>query len=328
MSEPEEIPAGALSLAQRLFPGAGSLSWHPLGSGGISRVWRLVVGDRPAANAVIKETGSVGSDPDFVRREAAAYRDVLPRLGIRTPRLLDSVEHGDVRYLALEDLTTGYGFPAEDHRWTLDEFRCFLPGYAHLHVEGREVGRRPWMLEYGQPTWSPDAVSSQALDLARLGIWGDLPGLSAMARRAFEELASLDGLDTILHLDVHPSNVGLRHAPPCRCALIDWDMTGWGAPEFDLAYLDIQPFGASLGVDRELVLDIYWRERERLGGAVPAAAERNRRQRVADEVFALALVSVAHRSVVQPYAGGSKPARYWNVMRPLLFEKLNGLLTR
>jgi hypothetical protein len=289
-------------------------------------VWRLfTVGEGDSTSAVIKQTGALASDPDFVHREAMAYQEVLPHLSIRVPRLLASIESGDVRYLALEDLVE-YRFPGEQHHWSVDEFKCFMPAYARLHVEGTAFEREPWMLEYGQPRWSPDSVSSQAVELASLGIWGDLPGLPTLARRTLEDVPSLAGLDTVLHLDIHPSNVGLRTATPCRPALIDWDMTGWGAPELDLAYLDLQPFGASHAVGREEVLDLYWKERLRLVGLAPSIAERRRRQRVADRIFALALVSVAHRSVTDPYPPGSKPGKYWSAMRPLLFEKLTALL--
>jgi hypothetical protein len=289
-------------------------------------VWRLSgAGDGDSTSVVIKQTGALASDPDFVHREAMAYQEVLPHLSIRVPRLLESVENGDVHYLALEDLVE-YRFPAEQHQWSLDEFRCFMPTYARLHVEGTAVGRKPWMLEYGQPKWSPDSVSSQAVELASLGIWGDLPGLATLARRTLEDVPSLAGLDTVVHLDIHPSNVGLRIAAPCRSALVDWDMTGWGAPEFDLAYLDLQPYGASRAVGREEVLDLYWKERMHLVGLAPSIAERRRRQRVADRIFALALVSVAHRSATDPYPPGSKPGKYWSAMRPLLFEKLRALL--
>lgn len=326
MSEPQGPSAAAVGLGRSLFPGAGSLRWLRLGSGGISRVWRLsVVGGGDSTSAVIKQTGALASDPDFVHREATAYQEVLPHLSIRVPRLLASIASGDVRYLALEDLVE-YRFPGEQHHWSLDEFKCFMPAYARLHGEGTAFERKPWMLEYGRPGWSPDSVSSQAVELASLGIWGDIPGLTGLARRTLEDVPSLGGLDTVLHLDLHPSNVGLQIATPCRPALIDWDMTGWGAPEFDLAYLDLQPYGALHAVGREEVLDLYWKERMRLGGLIPSIAERRRRQQLADRIFALALVSVAHRSATDPYPPGSKPGRYWSAMRPLLFEKLTALL--
>ncbi len=326
VSEPEGPPTGASGLGKSLFPGAGSLRWVRLGSGGISRVWRLSAsGGADSTSVVIKETGALASDPDFGHREAMAYQEVLPRLSIRVPRLLGSMESGDVRYLALEDLVE-YRFPAQQHLWSVDEFKCFLPSYAQLHVEGIACGRKPWMLEYGQPTWSPDSVSFEAVELARLGIWGDLPGLAALARRTLEDVPSLAGLDTVLHLDIHPSNVGLQIATPCRSALIDWDMTGWGAPELDLAYLDLQPYGASHAVGRDEVLDLYWKERMRLEGPAPSGVERRRRQRVADRIFALSLVAVAHRSATDPYPPGSSPGKYWSAMRPKLFEKLTALL--
>jgi hypothetical protein len=278
--------------------------------------------------AIVKKTRESAPDAGFVDREAATYSEVLPLLSIRVPQLLETVQDGGARYVALEDLSGEYRFPPREHHWSADELGCFLPEYARLHVEGIGLARRPWMLHYQSPSWSSESVVLQAEQLSGSGVWGDLSGLEGLADWALDQLAVLAGMDTVLHLDIHPPNVGLGSREPHRAALIDWDMTGWGAPEFDLAYLDLQPFRSTRAVERDIILDWYWRERLRLNGPVPKAGERQRRQLVADAVFALTLIPVAYRSVVEPYPPGSPPATYWEAMRPVLFRKLQSLLRR
>jgi hypothetical protein len=278
--------------------------------------------------AIVKRTGQSATDAGFVDRETVTYSEVLPLFSIRVPHLLGMLQDGGFCYLGLEDLSGEYRFPSREHHWSAEELQCFLPEYARLHVEGRGLARRPWMLDYQSPSWSPETVVVQAEQLSGSGVWGDLSGLEDLANWALDQLPALSGMDTVLHMDIHPPNVGLGTRAPLRAALIDWDMTGWGAPEFDLAYLDLQPFGSARAVARDVALDWYWREHLRLAGAVPNEGERQRRQLVADAVFALTMIPVAYRSVVDPYPSGSQPGTYWEAMRPVLFRKLQSLLRR
>ena len=51
--------------------------------------------------------------------------------------------------------------------------------------------------------------------------------------------------------------------------LIDWQDVGIGMPEFDLAYLDLQPFESARLIPRSELLDLYWRYRAEIRSEIP-----------------------------------------------------------
>ena len=193
-------------------------------------------------------------------------------------------------------------------------------------IEGARIDRRPWMLRYQSPDWTPESVADDVRELRRFGGWEGLIGVEALAEGALQELDILQGLSSLLHLDCDPSNAGIATNEPCQVALIDWDMAGWGAPELDLAYLYLHPFEAAASVERTRLLEIYWSEWDRLGVPIPDEGERRSRQRVADQVFALALVRIARRSLNGRYPAGGRTDRYWSAMRPVLSRRLAELI--
>jgi fructosamine-3-kinase len=304
-----------------LGPPGAAARWERLQGGDLSRTWR--VSRTGASPAIVKWTRF--SDAGGFSREALAYDEVLGSVGVRTAALLGSGSDGEASCLVLEDLAGEFRFPPNRHRWAPAELQSVVRAYARLHTEGSGIGRRPWMLGYQSPDWTPESVTGDAGELRRRGEWGALSGLERLAGRTLDDLGDLDEMPTLLHLDCDPSNAGIGVADPGEVALIDWDMAGWGDPEFDLAYLHLHPFEAAGSVDRARLLDVYWTERSGIG-PIPDARERRIRQRVADRVFALALVAGARRSLDEPYPPGGRADRYWAAMRPVLYRKLEGLV--
>ncbi len=259
-------------------------------------------------------------------RETHAYSEVLDRIEVRTPRLLGFASDEEANCLVLEDLAGRFHFHDTQHRWTATELECLIRAYARLHIEGAGIDHRPWMLEYQSPDWTPESVVDDIRELRHHGGWGALTGVETVAEGSLEELDVLEGMSSLLHLDCDPSNVGIAVTRPCQVALIDWGMAGWGAPELDLAYLYLLPFGAAASIERTRLLEIYWSEWSRRGVSIADEDERRSRQRVADQVFALALVRVARGSLDGQHLPGGRADRYWSAMRPALFRRLAELI--
>jgi aminoglycoside phosphotransferase (APT) family kinase protein len=325
VTESNRIPRLAVSLAAAALGAQDAIRWWRLRGGDTNRTWRVAAGDSGGRTAIVKWSRLPASDAATSSREALAYAEVLDDLGVRTPALLGSDADGESICIVIEDLSGVFQFPAGDHRWTRAELPAVIRAYAWLHAEGAGVGHRPWMLGYQSPDWTPESVVGDARELHRRGEWGVLGGLGRLADRAQRDLAVLDGMSSVLHLDCDPSNAGFGITDPGEVALIDWEMAGWGAPELDLAYLHLHPFEPAASVARDRLLEFYWSERARWG-PVPSDGDRQSRQRVADRVFGLALVSIARRSLDAPHPPGGRADRYWKAMRPVLFRRLEALV--
>ena len=327
MAERDQPPPLAASLAIATYPKAKSLHWDSLRGGDLSRTWRVTFEGRSAAStAIVKWTATHKAERGYARRETHAYTEVLDRIEVRTPRLLGFSSDEGGSCLILEDLASRFQFNETRHRWAATDLECLVRAYARLHIEGAGIDRRPWMLAYQSPDWTPESVGDDVGELRLHGGWGALTGIEALAEESLEELDVLEGMSSLLHLDPDQSNVGIAATKSCQVALIDWGMAGWGAPELDLALLYSLPFGATASIERTRLLEIYWSERGRLGVSIAAEDERRSRQRVADQVLALALVAVARRSLDEQHLPGGRTERYWSAMRPALFRRLSELI--
>jgi hypothetical protein len=325
----------------KVFSGSSDKGGHaaslpPQDNTGPTNVYRISLrtgtGPPDPAELILKHVSALRSRSDDASspdREVRFYTDLLPRTGI----LLPVVYYAGLDWLArdrlilLEDLKDRYRFPPSTYLWRPAEIERFLKAYAHLHVSGGDLlppeDQRGWMFTYYRPRWSVEEVLRKVNDLHAWGIWPTLPSAEKLIERTLASLKELPGPSpTLLHHDVYPPNVGLPVNPDGHAVIIDWEMGGWGPAEIDLAYLLTQPFGASARIGRQQALDSYWSHRRALEGRLPPAAERRCRQWLAEALFCLAEIGVAHRVARQPFPRGSAPDRYWQAMYGVVFKRL------
>ena len=89
-------------------------------------------------------------------------------------------------------------------------------------------------------------------ELVNLGVWQPLSGIEPLVERtlARQPAFAKEGL-TVLHNDVYPGNIGLPYDLGGDAALVDWEMTGWGMAELDLAFMFMQPYRSARQIDRK-----------------------------------------------------------------------------
>ncbi len=270
------------------------------------------------------------------RREYEFYRQWASRLGDALPHVTYAGPEPDTDYglILLEDVAAGHRFSPADHLWRPDELSQALRAYARLHVRGAALiddDQRPdWLFPryedrvIARAAELPEMVAS----LAEQGKLRPLQSFDTLVEWVVNAIDTYKALPaTLLHNDVAPQNIGLprRGSDASRVVLVDWEMVGSGPAEMDLAYVFMQPFGNTRQVDREVMLDVYWQERQRLEGVVPPVEERRERQRWADALFALWLIPVAWERSQQSFPPGSAPRVYWDSMHAVLDERLQAL---
>lgn len=226
-------------------------------------------------------------------RESRFYRDLLPHLDVRTPRLLGLVREGDDPGLVLEDLS-GRTRPLDQLRdGTVEEARSVAAQLAGLqapfwddadavggahrfynrlddHIEG--------LAERYGISWSRHADSvGSGLDREQREMvlrFGD---------RVLEWAATVTGPRTLVHQDLRLDNLLWGEG---GAWLVDWQTLAWTTPAWDLAFYlgsALEP-EARRGVERELVQrhvdalqargvvgwdrETAWREHRRLSGSV------------------------------------------------------------
>jgi hypothetical protein len=96
-------------------------------------------------------------------------------------------------------------------------------------------------------------------------------------------------------------------------------------PEFDLAYIDLQPFESGRLIPRSELLDLYWCTRAEIDPDIPAPEERRARQLHADVVMALWLTRPASRVAVHPYPEGTYPHMHWSSQYGIVYNRLRAL---
>jgi hypothetical protein len=268
-------------------------------------------------------------DPHGPDREGWFYSRLFPRLEMGRPRwrhiTIDPAT--SCRIIIMEDLAGDYRFPPPTHRWSLDEMRCALRAYARLHergqacLNGADEQAWLWQMALQQRAWQTDEILALADELVRRGVWPQTAGIERLVARTLAEQTCFRARPaTLLHNDVFPPNVGLPRDLTDEAILLDWEMLGWGMAELDLAFMFMQPFRSSEGINRSDALDYYWEQRSALGGSAPAPDERWILQRHADALWALSLVPVAHQACVKPYPDGSAARAYWDAMFGVLHE--------
>ena len=96
-------------------------------------------------------------------------------------------------------------------------------------------------------------------------------------------------------------------------------------PEFDLAYIDLQPFESGRLISRAELLDLYWCYRCEIDSNIPAPEERRARQLHADVVMTLWLTAPASRVALHPYPKGTYPHMHWASQFGIVYNRLKTL---
>lgn len=263
-------------------------------------------------------------------RELRYYQMLHPKLSIAKPEIhfLTTDEATGFHVIVMEDLDPTHRIPTHPYQWRGDEVKSVLRAYAYLHMSPVENLDYPWLAPRHESALDFEKIPEQVATVQRMGIWNDLPGLSDLilfARESCQKYANA-GL-ALLHGDTTPANAPLpKDADSAPATLIDWQDVGVGMPEFDLAYLDLQPFESGRLIPRSELLDLYWCYRSEIDSNIPSLEERRLRQLHADVVMALWLTASASRVALHPYPEGTYPHMHWASQFGIVYNRLKALL--
>jgi aminoglycoside phosphotransferase (APT) family kinase protein len=300
-----------------------------------SRVYRVTLTRRGRGHSARDVVMVKTTDPNGPfsalesERELCFYQTIHPRLCIAKPQIhyLTTDEATGFHIILMEDLTATHRIPAHPYQWTGAELKSVLRAYAYLHTSMVEHLDYPWLAPRHESLLDLEKAPEQVAVVQRVGIWKEIPGLLdliAFARKSCEKYANAKL--SLLHGDTTPANAPLPVALDSQPAtLIDWQDVGAGIPEFDLAYLDLQPFHSARGIPRTELLKIYWQQRAEINPDIPSPEERRARQLHADVVMALGLTASAARVTLKPYPQGTYPHMHWASQYGIVYNRLKEL---
>jgi aminoglycoside phosphotransferase (APT) family kinase protein len=263
-------------------------------------------------------------------RELRYYRILHPELSIAKPEIyiLTTDDATGFHVIVMEDLLPTHRIPTHPYQWKRDELKSVLRAYAYLHTSDVENLDYPWLAPRHESALDFEKIPEQVATVQHAGIWNELPGLSELIAYAQESCQKYANVElALLHGDTTPANAPLPRNPDSTPAtLIDWQDVGVGMPEFDLAYLDLQPFDSGRLVPRPELLDLYWCYRSEIGSDLPSPKERRLRQLHADAVMTLWLTASASRVAIHPYPEGTYPHMHWSSQFGIVYNRLKALI--
>ena len=301
---------------------------------GWSRVYRVTLsqqGHSTRESIVVKTSDPNGPATALeAERELRFYEAIHADLCIPRPKIyfLTTDEATGFHVIIMEDLASNHRIPTHPYQWTRAELKSVLRAYAQLHTSRIESLNYVWLAPRHESQLNFDIIPEQAATVQRAGIWGDLPDLPnliAYARESCQKYA--DERTTLIHGDTTPANSALpQNLDSEPATLIDWQDVGIGMPEFDLAYLDLQPFESACLIPRSELLYIYWQFRAEIDSNIPRSEERRARQLHADMVNTLWLVRSASRVALHPYPEGTYPHMHWSSQFGIVYSRLKALM--
>jgi hypothetical protein len=300
---------------------------------GWSRVYRVTLTQRGHSrrDPIIVKTINPNGPPTPLEaeRELRFYQAILPGLSIPKPQVyfLATDQTTGFHIILMEDLSSKHRIPSHPYQWTRDELRSVLQAYAYLHMSSVENLNYAWLAPRHESLLNFEKIPEQVDIVQRAGIWGDLPELSDLIAYAGESCQKYANAKlTLLHGDTTPANAALPKRLDSRpSTLIDWQDVGIGMAEFDLAYLDLQPFESARRIPRSELLDLYWHFRAGIDSEIPSCKERRARQLHADVVTALWLTHPASRVTLHPYPEGTYPHLHWASQYGIVYNRLKAL---
>lgn len=299
---------------------------------GWSRVYRVTLTRRGQGHStrdpvIIKTINPNGPQTTLeAERELRFYQTILPGLCIPKPQVyfLTTDQATGFHIIVMEDLSSTHRIPTHPYQWTRDELKSVLRAYAYLHTSPVENLNYDWLAPRHENMLDFENIPEQVAIVQRAGIWKELPELSdliAFARESCRKYASSELI--LLHGDTTPANAPLPNDLDSQPAtLIDWQDVGIGMAEFDLAYLDLQPFESARLIPRSELVDLYWHFRAEIDSDIPSYEERRARQLHADIVMALWLTASASRVTLHPYPEGTYPHMHWASQYGIVYNRL------
>lgn len=261
---------GAMRTTGALAPGAEVVAVEsvPLGSGLLADTFRLEVTYDPAGAGPSSVVAKMPSADESAARTAASlgayqrecrfYRELAPQLDTRTPMLHGILDvDGEAVGMLLEDLSTAA--TAGDLLDTsgtdrLEGARRELAGLQAPLWDDARIGAKDWLhrrMGVPIPELAERYARSWRLAEPRLG-----SALEPDERRVIERFAAvcedwartLPAPYTLVHHDFRFDNLMFSGD---RVWVLDWQIVGWGAPMWDLAYL----IGSSVDPDRRRAIE-------------------------------------------------------------------------
>lgn len=302
---------------------------------GWSRVYRVTLSRKGQGHStretVVVKTMDPSGPSTFLEaeRELCYYEILHPKLSIAKPEIyfLTTDEATGFHVVMMEDLSPTHRIPTHPYQWTHEELKSVLRAYAYLHTSVVEHMDYTWLAPRHESALNFEKIPEQVATVQRAGMWGDLPELSDLidyARESCEKYANTPL--SLIHGDTTPANAPLPRVLDSQPAtLIDWQDVGVGMPEFDLAYIDLQPFESGRGVPRTSLLELYWCYRSEMDSDVPSPEERRARQLHADLVFTLWLTASASRVALHPFPEGTYPHMHWSSQFGIVYNRLKAL---
>ena len=302
---------------------------------GWSRVYRVTLsfagqGHSTRKSVIVKTIDSKELvKPLEAERELRFYQTLHPNLSISKPKVyyLTTDEETGFHIIVMEDLAPTHRFPTHPYQWPHNEIQSVLRSYAQLHTSSVTNLDYAWLAPRHESLLNFSKIPEQLATVQGAGIWGELPELPdliAYARESCKKYA--DENVSLIHGDTTPANAALPHDLELEPAvLIDWHDVGIGMPEFDLAYMDLQPFDSARLIPRPELLNLYWRLRAEIDPNIPTPEERRARQLHADVVNSLWLITPASRVAVHSYPTGTYPHMHWASQYVIVYNRLKSL---
>lgn len=300
---------------------------------GWSRVYRVTLsqqGRSTRESVIVKTMDPAGPATALeAERELRFYQTIHPELCIPKPEVyfLTTDQETGFHVIVMQDLSRTHHFPTHPYQWSREELGFVLRAYARLHTSRIESLDYAWLAPRHESQLNFEKIPEQVATVQRAGIWGELDELSKLIEYACESCKKYaDEKMILLHGDTTPTNSALPQNPDKQSAtLIDWQDVGVGMPEFDLAYLDLQPFESARLIPRSELLDLYWRFRSEIDSNIPSIEERRSRQLQADVVTTLWLTAPASRVALHPHPEGTYPHMHWSSQYGIVYNRLKSL---
>ena len=302
---------------------------------GWSRVYRVTLSQKGQGHSmrgtVVVKTMDPNGPPTLLEaeRELRYYEILHPKLSIAKPEVhyLTTDEETGFHVVVMEDLSPTHRIPTHPYQWTHKELKSVLRAYAYLHTSSVQNLDYPWLAPRHESALNLEKIPEQVATVQRAGIWRDLPELSDLIDYARESCRKYEDEQlSLIHGDTTPANAALpRDLDLQPSTLIDWQDVGIGMPEFDLAYIDLQPFESGRGIPRSELLDLYWCYRSEIDSEIPSPEERCSRQLHADIVMTLWLTATASRVALHPFPEGTYPHMHWSSQFGIVYNRLKAL---
>ena len=301
---------------------------------GWSRVYRVTLSEEGHSlreTVIVKTIDPEGpATPREAERELRFYQTLQPTLSIPKPEIffLTTDQPTGFHVIVMEDLSLIHRIPSHPHQWRREEIKSVLRAYALLHTNGENKLFYNWLAPRHESMLDFEKIPQQVDIVKRAGIWGDLPHLDDLIAHARDSCEKYKNETmSLIHGDTTPANAALPKELDSQPAiLIDWQDIGVGMPEFDLAYIDLQPFDSACLFPRSDLIDTYWHLRAEVDSDIPSPQERRARQLHADVVTALWLTAPAARVTMLPYPMGSYPQIHWASQYGIVYNRLKSLV--